>query len=366
MNNETYPEGIITEKSCPRCGDERIQSGGYRERKLRDIGGIKERQVKKLRCSTCKKPRGCIYPEDTLRHSWYSDRVHGLVTILDVHQTKEGCIEEVADLLEYPLTQKTRDSWQESRERRIESNNKEANAVIDNEDIGITSIDEFKMGKSWGYTLTDVLTMFVLTYNVATQRSFLTVRDMLAKIEPKVVISDGCKVIAAALAWFKDIKVGRCWFHVIKSVVANTPKELKDEMKWDLEFLYTRETIPEAERFLRILLDRYETSSLMPLLNAWHNLKAYWRIPNMPLTNNASEQLYSAITPRRRKRDKRTEVRQKAYLAEIVWRHNHKPRHGFTPYQRITGDKEKNRYNKQFWWRALIPGAKKRGHTIFT
>lgn len=364
MNNKTYPEYSVTEKACPRCGSEGIQSGGYRKRKLRNLGGIEKTLVKKLRCSQCKKHRGCIYPEGTLRHSWYSEEIHGLMTILSAHQTKEGCLDEVADLLAYPLTQKTRDIWQERRVRRIESSNKKLYILRDN--IGITSIDEFKISKAWAYTLTDITSKFVLTYGIASKRSFLLVRSMLAKIEPKVVISDGCKVIAAALAWFKDIKVGRCWFHVIKSVVSNASKDQKDDLKWDLEFLYSCTTLPEAERFLRTLQDRYDITILMPLFNAWQHLKSYWKIPDMPLTNNASEQLYNAITPRRRKRDKRTTVRQQAYLAEIIWRHNHKPRYGFTPWQHISNNSQKNRFNKQSWWRALIPGAKKRGHTFFT
>jgi hypothetical protein len=63
----------------------------------------------------------------------------------------------------------------------------------------------------------------------------------------------------------------------------------------------------------------------MPLLNAWQNLKWWWKLPAMPMRNNTSEHLYSNLWSRQKKRDKRTDTRQMASVSQAIWRHNHKP-----------------------------------------
>ena len=72
-------------------------------------------------------------------------------------------------------------------------------------------------------------------------------------------------------------------------------------------------------------MKQYHSTILAPLLNAWAGLKHCWKHPLMPLTNNTSEHLYGNLWPRQRKRDKRTDIRQRAWFKEAIWRHNHKP-----------------------------------------
>ena len=54
-------------------------------------------------------------------------------------------------------------------------------------------------------------------------------------------------------------------------------------------------------------------AQLEPLLNAWSQLEFYWQYRAMPLTNNASETLYSALWSRRRKRV------VKAFYSALNW-----------------------------------------------
>lgn len=102
-------------------------------------------------------------------------------------------------------------------------------------------------------------------------------------------------MLTCACDWFADKPHGRCWFHVIKEVLGNSAGEERELIAWDLEFLYTRKSLDAAEWFLEVLQQRYAREALLPLLSAWQQLKLYWLVDAMPLTNNVSETLYSAL-----------------------------------------------------------------------
>lgn len=323
MKTETYPKASVQELVCPKCQSQRVESGGYRERQLRTLNGIEERRVKKLRCARCKKHLKNVYPEDTARATWYAPKVHAVMAVLSTHHVSEGCRAEVAEVLGYPLTMKTQNTWQEARARRIE--HQERQQAPRQEDPEVVSIDECKLGRSWGYTVTDTATDYVCSSAVCDSRNLFVVRDLVAEVQPKAVISDGCKSIEAGMHWFPKIPHGRCWFHVILEVCRKAKKEDRSKLLADLQVLYENKTLPAAERWLRHLMERYDTTILAPLLNAWAGLKHWWKHPLMPLTNNTSGHLYSNLWSRQKKRDKRTDTRRKAWLKEAMWRHNHKP-----------------------------------------
>jgi hypothetical protein len=110
----------------------------------------------------------------------------------------------------------------------------------------------------------------------------------------------------------------------MKDVCRKAKSEQREKLIADLQVLYENDTLP-AERWLRHLVDTYQQIILMPLLNAWHQLKWYWKLPSMPLTNNSSEHLYANLWSREKKRNKRTHIRKTAWLTEARWRHNQKP-----------------------------------------
>lgn len=293
MNTQTYPKASLMKIDCPRCQENNVEHGGYRLRKLRTLNGIEERKVLKLRCRACKKHLRNIYREGTPRASWYSTKMHGLMAILSVHHVTEGCCADVAELFEYPLTLKTRQAWQDSRVRRIEQQERAYKALIHEPEVG--SVDECKIGSSWGYTLTDTESDFVCSYDVTDKRNFSTVRSLIAQVEPKAVMSDGCKSIQAAMSWFSYIPHGRCWFHVMQDVCSNVSKEDRPGLVADLQVLYQNDTLAAAQRWYNHLMDTYEQPILQPLINSWHQLKWWWHLEAMPLTNNTSEHIYSKL-----------------------------------------------------------------------
>ena len=235
METNTYPQSSIPTKVCSRCKSTSIESGSYRERKHRDVGGMRTEKVLRLRCSNCKRSVGCVYPEGVLRHKWYSLKVHGMFAILDVHQVDEACANELAAWLGYPIKPETRAAWQRTEVWRSEH------------------------------------------------------------------------------------------------------KGVRERVGWDLEFLYQSPTLEDAERSLTILNNKYGIEPLIPLTNAWQQLKNYWLVDGLPLTNNASETLYNALWPRQRKRVIKTLERTLDWFKQARWRWNHHLVQGLSPWQRFTG-----------------------------
>lgn len=286
----------------------------------------------KVRCSQCLKHLKCIYPPGTSRYKWYSQKLEGIFAVLDVHQVDEGCAAEIAEHLGYPLKPETRAAWQETRAWRVAQLEQEQ----ESSKVAVASLDEFKVGQWWVYTLTDKDSQAVVDYAVGESRSEERVRDLIAEHDVGVFISDGCPRIKAACDWFADTPHGRCWFHVIKEVLGSFAKEERELVAQELTFLYTRESLKDAQWFLGVLQKRYPKEALAPLADAWQQLKLYWLIDDMPLTNNASETLYSALWSRSRKRVVKALHRAHDWLKEALWRWNHHPVRGKSPWQRFT------------------------------
>ena len=286
----------------------------------------------KVRCSQCSKHLKCLYPPGISRYRWYSQKLEGIFAVLDVHQVDEGCAQEIATHLGYPLKPKTRASWQETRAWRtvqLEQDRPSAN-------VAVASLDEVKVGSWWVYTLTDKDSQAVVASAISETRSEEAVRDLIAEHDVGAFISDGCPRIEAACDWFADKPHGRCWFHVIKEVLGHFDKEERELIAHDLTFLYTRLDLKTAQWFLGVLQERYPEETLAPLLDAWQQLRLYWLIDEMPLTNNTSETLYSALWPRSRKRVVKALHRAQDWLKEALWRWNHHLVRGKSPWQRFT------------------------------
>jgi len=336
MNEFIYPKASLLPIECPRCKVQKPENGGYRLRKLRDVGGVREAKVMKVRCRNCRKLVACVYPPEVPRAKWYSTKLEGIFAILDVHQVDEGVGNEIAEQLGYPLKPETRANWQGLRAWRIERLENEAKQTLSETQIDIASLDEFKVTGGWVYSLTDVSSQAVLTYCFSEKRSESVVRDLIAEHEPKAIISDGCKAIKAACEWFANVPHGRCWFHVIRDVLNNFKKAERKPVAFVLRCLYEQDNLEEAEHFLNFLVQNHGTDKLNPLLNAWQGLAQIWLVPDMPLTNNTSENLYHGLWRRSRKRVVNAEHRLLDWLKEAFWRWNHHHIDDKSPWQRFS------------------------------
>lgn len=92
----------------------------------------------------------------------------------------------------------------------------------------------------------------------------------------------------------------------------------------------------------------YSMTQLEPLLNAWSELECYWQHQTMPLTNNASETLYSALWSRSRKRVVKAFHRALDWFVEARWRWHHHLVRDKSPWQRLTSKPS------QPWLKALL------------
>ena len=307
---------------------------------------MREVKVLRVRCSQCKGSLGCVYPPGVKRHGWYSCKVEGIFAVLDVHQVDEACSQEVAEHLGYPLQSETRAVWQGARAFRAEQ--REQKREPERREITVASIDEFRLGAWWMYTLTEVKSQAIVGYSLCESRDEEVIRELIAKHEPKLIISDGCKSIQAACEYFANKPHGRCWFHVIKEVLKQFPRKERELVALDLRFLYTCSNLKDAQWFLGVLSARYTTKQLEPLLNAWSQLKLYWQHEAMPLTNNTSESLYSALWSRSKKRVVKAFHRALDWFAEARFRWHHHLVRGKSPWQRFTGQPSKP------WLNSLI------------
>ena len=305
----------------------------------------------RVRCSRCKGSLGCVYPPGVKRHGWYSCKVEGVFAVLDVHQVDEACCKEVAEHLGYPLQSETRAAWQGTRAFRAEKLEEKQEQAKQGE-IAVASVDEFKLGTWWMYTLTEVKSQVVVDYALCESRDEEVVRELIAEHNPKLIISDGCKSIQAACEYFTDKPHGRCWFHVIKDVLKQFSKKERERVASDLRFLYTCTNLKDARWFLSILSARYTRAQLEPLLNAWAQLELYWQHQAMPLTNNASETLYSALWSRSKKRVVKAFHRALDWFIEARFRWHHHLVRGKSPWQRFSGQLSKP------WLKALLTPLK--------
>lgn len=349
MENDSYPKASLLDWRCSSCELGKPESGGYRVRKHRDVNGVREEKVLRVRCGRCKSSLGCVYPTGVKRYGWYSTKVEGIFAVLDVHQVDESCAAEIAEHLGYPIHPETRAAWQGRRALRAERlEEKQAKPT----NIAAASLDEFKLGTWWMYTLTDVKSQAIVGYTLCESRDEEVVRKLIAEHDPKLIISDGCQSIAAACEYFADKPHGRCWFHVIKDVLKQFPKKKRELVALDLRYLYSCNNLGDAEWFLGVLKIRYGEAKLEALLNAWQQLKLYWCYKAMPLTNNTSETLYSALWSRSRKRVVKAFQRALDWFVEARFRWHHHLVRGKSPWQRFT------RLPSQLWLKSLLTPLK--------
>lgn len=334
MENQTYPKASLLDWRCSSCDQGKPESGGYRVRKHRDIDGVREEKVLRVRCHRCKRSLGCVYPAGVKRYGWYSRKVEGLFAVLSVHQVAEGCVAEIAEHLAYPLKPATRAAWRGTRALRAAL--LEAKEPVAKEGVAM-SIDEFKLGYWWMYTLTDVASQVIVDYALCESRDEEVLRELIARHDPALIISDGCSSVQAACAYFADKPHGRCWFHVIKDVLKQFPKNERALVALDLRFLYRCAKLEDARWFLRVLSTRYAHARLEPLLNAWAQLELYWQYEAMPLTNNVSETLYSALWSRSRKRVVKASHSALDWFKEARFRWHHHLVRAISPWQRFSG-----------------------------
>lgn len=309
--------------------------------------------MQRLRCAICHKTLDHVYPEGVQHARWYSLPVQALFAILAVHQVGQACRSEVAALLGYPLVPDTQDAWQDTQALRAERDHQAR--LVDLRYKGLTvniaSIDEFKLGEGWAYSLTDTFSQAVLTYRLSDRRDEGVVRDLVSTCPPKATMADGCPAINAGVGWHGNILQGRCWFHVMQALskrVGPGKVEVKLEsgqtlevskrqrLVWDVQSLYRCASLQEAERFLAVLKTRHGASVLEPLVSAWPGLKLRWEVAGLPLTNNTSETLYRAVWGRTRRRVVKAQERARAWLETAMYRWNHHEIRGRTPWERLS------------------------------
>ena len=189
METKTYPQASLLEIRCSKCENGKPESGGYRIRKHRDLDGIREVEVLRVRCRACKGSLGCVYPAGVQRYKWYSQKVQGIFAILDVHQVDEGCASELAAHLGYAIEPETRAAWQATRAFRAEQLEKQISAATP---LKVASIDEVKVGYWWLYTLTEPKSQVIIDYAFCESRDEEAVRELIAENDPAMIISDGC------------------------------------------------------------------------------------------------------------------------------------------------------------------------------
>ena len=131
-------------------------------------------------------------PPGVSRYKWYSAKLEGIFALLDVHQVEEGCTDELAAHLGYPIKPETRSAWQAIRAWRADQLQEQPNC-----EITVASLDEFKVGQWWVYTLTDQASQAVVDAAPSESRSEAVVRNLIAKQNPSAFISDGCPHIKA-------------------------------------------------------------------------------------------------------------------------------------------------------------------------
>lgn len=354
MTTPPSPRPILRPVQCPTCGASHLESGGNYTRKSRDLQGIHPVKVLRLRCAKCHKTLDRIYPPNVTRSGWYTQKVQGLFAILSVHQVAESCRAEIAALLGYALTEETQNTWQDTQAFRAERDHHAQcmDAKQSECKVPIASIDEVHLGKTCVYTLTETQSQAVVHFECCTERNSLSVRSLLEHYSLKTVISDGCALIKAGLEWYPQLFHARCWFHVMQSLSRKAGREImtrpldsgktlqhsaRQFLAWDIQFLYACDSLEDAEKFLIQLKTRYG-DVLGPLLEAWEGLKLRWTLPEVPLTNNASETLYKALWGRQRKRVVKAFHRGVAWMHTAVYRWNHHLIRGLTPWQRWTGN----------------------------
>lgn len=296
-------------------------------------------KVRRLRCVKCKRQVGCEYPADCPRYRWYSIRFQGIFAVLDSYRVREGVKEDMACLLQYPVCLETRLSWAATRCYRAEQLMAKENPHLLGQ-IEVGSVDDWVYGvggRGFGYVYWEGLSGCPIAADLSEERGFERVRDLVADLPPKVMLSDGAAEIKEALSWLgRRLTHVRCWFHILKDILSRTAKDKQKELLSDLQALLKMNKLGDAEAQLwQVLLPKYK-GVIEPLIRAWEQIKTYWLKPDLPKTNNVAEQGNARLWRREKRRNIRSKVRGLDWLSSAIYRVRHRPIQAQSPWNRLT------------------------------
>jgi hypothetical protein len=281
------------------------------------------------------------YTQECQRYRWYSRLVQGLFSILDSYRVTEAVKEDIAELLGYPIVLATRLDWAESWSYRgqalLEAENAQIKGLI--KDVCVDDWVYGRDSRGQSYVVWEAKSGCPISADLATERSFERVRDLLMDWLPDHVVSDGAPEIAEALSWLGyKVQQIRCWFHLLKDISGKTAKDHWDQLQMELQVLLEMKTLGEGEAyFWQVLLPKWR-GSLEPLMRAWDQVKSYWLDPQLPKTNNSAEVGNGRLWRREKRRNIRSIPRGTDWLKTALYRIRHRPiQHALSAWQRLTG-----------------------------
>lgn len=290
MTKGQTPPSLVNTK-CPHCGNTQVESGGNRKRKLRTLEGTQTCHVKRWRCRGCKRQLGSTYPKDCPRSSWYSLKLQSVFMATQNYRVTEAVHQDLAVILEYSITQRTRLAWSGKAAMRAARRTDKENSSLAQR-IAFGSIDDLRFGKHsrfTAYIYWEAQTGCPLAGDFEASREFTRVRDLLSSFKADVVLCDGGKEILEALNWLEVRPVVyRCWFHVLQSILVQTKKADRKAMLNDFKQLLGYKVLGEAEAFLWDVMFKRWTSVIQLLIGAWEGIKAWWSTRDFA-TNNVAE-----------------------------------------------------------------------------
>ncbi|GIW36771.1 MAG: hypothetical protein KatS3mg073_0916 [Meiothermus sp.] len=331
----------------------KVECGGYRKRKLRTLNGIEETRLKRLRCAACKRQIRVEYTPECQPYRWYSRLVQGLFAILDSYRVTVAVKADIAALLGYPIVLATRLDWAESGGYRGQTLLKAENAQIKGL-IRKVCVDDWVYGRDsrgQGYGVWEAQSGCPISADLAEERGFERVRDLLSDGSLDYVVSDGAPEITEALNWLgSKVQQVRCWFHLSRDILGKTTKDQRNRLQLELQVLLEMKTLGEAEAyFWQVLLPRWK-GCLEPLMRAWNQVKSYWLEPRLPKTNNTAEVGNGRLWRRQKRRNIRSIPRAKDWLQIALYRTRHRPiQHSLSAWQRLS-----NQSSPKCWFLPII------------
>ncbi|WP_297860113.1 hypothetical protein [Meiothermus sp.] len=295
----------------------KVECGGYRKRKLRTLNGIEETRLKRLRCAGCKRQIRVEYTPECQRYRWYSRLVQGLFAILDSYRVTEAVKADIAALLGYPIVLATRLDWAQSGGDRGQTLLKAENAQIKGL-IRTVCVDDWVYGRDsrgQGYGVWEAQSGCPVSADLAEERGFERVRDLLSDGLLDDVVSDGAPEIAEALHWLgSKVQQVRCWFHLSRDILGKTPQDQRNRLQLELQVLLEMKTLGEAE------------------------------------ANNTAEVGNGRLWRRQKRRNIRSIPRAKDWLQIALYRTRHRPiQHSLSAWQRLS-----NQSSPKCWFLPII------------